>query len=72
METIYVALRGEGVSVWRPVAAERISDSKFRIAGIVPSDGEWKFQPGQVVVCTQRVLSEGVQLVAVSPASKLK
>ena len=44
METIYVALKGEGVSVWRPVAAERISDSKFRIAGIVPSDEEWEFQ----------------------------
>lgn len=72
METIYVALKGEGVAVWRPVSAEQVSESTFRIVGIVPSDEEWEFQPGEIVVWTQRALSEGLQLVAVSFASELK
>jgi hypothetical protein len=73
-ETIYVALKDEGTSVWRPVSAERVSNAEFRILGIVPSDEEREFQLGQVVVCEQKTLAGGVQLVAVGllPNNALK
>jgi hypothetical protein len=69
VETVYVALRDEGVDVWRPVEAERISDSVYRLAdGSIPDGEEWEFSPGSSVRCELRELSDGRALVAVSTA----
>jgi hypothetical protein len=34
--TVYVALRDEGTSAWRPVAAECVGPGLYRLAGPVP------------------------------------
>lgn len=57
METVYVALKNEGVPAWRPVHAELVLGNTYRLLGIVPSDEEWEFQPGDVVHCERRILS---------------
>jgi len=64
VETIHVALLNEDVDVWRPVAAEREGDF-YRIVGSMPETEEWAFEPGSLVRCEQRQLSEGLALVAV-------
>lgn len=69
VETVYVALRDEGVDVWRPVEAERISESVYRLANVsVPDAEEWEFSPGSTVQCELRELSDGQALVAVFAA----
>jgi hypothetical protein len=69
VETVYVALRDEGVDVWRPVEAERISESVYRLANVsVPDAEEWEFSPGSTVQCELRELSDGRALVAVFAA----
>ena len=55
--TIYVYLPDEGVQVWRPVEAEPVGDG-FRIVSECPDDEQWEFQPGDVVRCEMRVLTE--------------
>jgi RimJ/RimL family protein N-acetyltransferase len=67
MDVIYVALMNDGVPVWRPVSAERVSNLVFRILGPVPEDEEREYQPGQVVVCEQRILSGASAVVAIRP-----
>ena len=69
METVYVALRDDGVDVWRPVEAERMSRSVYRLAeAAVPDGEEWEFSPGSTVRCELRELSDRPVLVAVSAA----
>jgi hypothetical protein len=69
VQTIYVALRDEGVDVWRPVEATAEGDSVFRISEEVPSsDEEWEFAPGSRVRCEMRDLSDGPALIAVATA----
>jgi hypothetical protein len=69
VETVYVALRDEGVDVWHPVEAERISESVYRLAdSSVPDGEEWEFSPGSTVRCDLRELSDGPALVVVSAA----
>jgi hypothetical protein len=58
-ETIYIPLVGEGTSVWRPAAAERLLDGTFRVLGKIPDDEEWAFKPGELVVVRQHVFSGG-------------
>ena len=70
-ERVYVSLAGEGVSVWRPVEAERISGNTLRLVAGQPYDRtteEWQFAPGDIVTCRSRELSEGRALVAVELA----
>ena len=64
--TIYVLLPDEAVDVWRPVLAERLGASIFRIAEqeYNRSDERWEFGPGEVVCCKPMQLSEGIFLVA--------
>lgn len=63
---VYVALRGEGTEVWRPVYATVVSGTVFRLLGPVPLGEYWQFSPGSCVRCEQRVFSGGEQgLVAV-------
>jgi hypothetical protein len=64
--TIYVYLLDEGVNVWRPVAAQPLGADLYRLEGSVPADESWQFQPGTVVRCQERLLSEGPRLVAVA------
>jgi hypothetical protein len=50
-ETIYVALLDEGVDVWRPVMARRLSDGTYLILeqDYDRSTETWQFEPGAVV-----------------------
>lgn len=69
MTTIYVALKDEGVDVWRPVEAVSEGERVYRLAGAAaPADETWEFPPGSRVRCEWRDLSEGRALVAVAPA----
>jgi hypothetical protein len=69
METIYVALRNEGVEVWRPVQATSEGNSIFQIGSAESDPGEkWEFAPGSRVRCELRELSDGQALVAVAAA----
>jgi hypothetical protein len=52
-DTIYVALLDEGIDVWRPVAARRLSPDRWLI---LDQDYDraierWEFEPGTVVRC---------------------
>ena len=68
-EKIYIALLEEGIDVWRPVTAERVGPEAFRIRGPVPDGETWEFQPGEVVRCEKKKLSDGVHDVAVARLS---
>ena len=69
---VYVRLLDEGVDVWRPVAARRLSEATYRLSDAPsPEDETWSFQPGDVVVAEHR-LNNGVaseELFAVARAS---
>ncbi len=69
LDTVYVCLLDEGVNVWRPVAAQQVGSNLFRLLGPVPSSESWQFQPGEIVQCEVRSLSEGQALVAVKNCS---
>jgi hypothetical protein len=61
----------EGTDVWRPVRAERLGETTYRIADDpVPDDEAWVFQPGDVVVVERRN-GEGREdsLIAVAQAT---
>ena len=68
--TVYVRLLNEGVDVWRPVQARRLSEATYRLSDTpAPGDEEWTFRPGDVVAGL--VLGDGLPeaLVAVARAS---
>ena len=52
-ETIYVCLLDEGVDVWRPVKARRLSSGAYLILeqDYDRSTETWQFEPGAVVTC---------------------
>ncbi len=52
-DTIYVALLDEGLDVWRPVAARRLSPDRYLILDqdYDPATERWQFEPGTVVRC---------------------
>jgi len=61
LETIYVKLLDEGVLVWRPVMADRVSGDVYQIAN-QPYDSQaehWEFAPGDRVQCEIVVSSDG-------------
>jgi hypothetical protein len=62
---VHVSLLDEGTEVWRPVDAELVGPSLFRLLGTVPNDESWEFLPGTVVRCENRLLSSGMVLVAI-------
>jgi hypothetical protein len=64
---IYVALLGEGTTVWRPVAAEPVGPGAFRLLGPVPPGESWQFQPGEVVRCREYVFSDGSRVWVAEP-----
>jgi hypothetical protein len=51
----------EGTLVWRPVEAERLDATGFRLVGPMPEDEDWQFQPGSVVRCVTRTFLDGTQ-----------
>ncbi len=58
---VFVSLMDEGVDVWRPVQAEHVHGSVYRIAD-QHYDREtetWQFEPGDEVVCEMRESSDG-------------
>lgn len=67
---IHVRLLDEGVDVWRPVNAIRLSESTFQIAEDAAPEGEaWSFQPGDIVVAEHRpTLGADNPLIAVALA----
>jgi hypothetical protein len=69
-ETIYVALLGEGVDVWRPVDAIRVGEDLFRIIGTPADETEaWQFPAGSLVRCAFREFQGGNGLVAYERAA---
>lgn len=70
-DTIFVRLAGEGVDVWRPVAARQQRENVYRILE-QPYDREiehWQFEPGEVVRCDPRDFDDGPVLVATTRAA---
>jgi hypothetical protein len=69
-EQVFVALFDEGVAVWRPVEAVRLSGDTFRLLEdqARDSDEKWEFLPGEVIRCELRDLSDGPALVALARA----
>ncbi len=68
--TVFVRLLDEGVDVWRPVEARRVSAATYRLADVpAPSGESWSFQPGETVVAEARDHGSGPMLVAVARAS---
>ena len=64
--TVYVYLLDEGTDVWRPVSAEWLGDSIYRIVSgpPAPEDEKWEFAPGEIVRCRHQKLAGGRHLIA--------
>jgi len=63
---IFVSLLDEGVDVWRPVLAEQVGGTVYRICE-QPYDRDteaWQFEPGSLVVCEQVNTDDGSILAA--------
>ena len=70
---IFVAFVGERVDVWRPVLAEPVGGSLYRIATVNsdPHDEHWQFVTGDIFRCERREFSGGTRgLVAVEKVSE--
>jgi hypothetical protein len=68
--TIHVALLDEGVEVWRPVEARRLTADTYLILGqdYDRSVETWAFAPGTVVRCRRELRDGRSILVAIDPA----
>jgi len=65
---VYVRLLEEGAQVYRPVPAIQVADSVYKLRGLEfydPDNEVWEFRPGACVLVVERLLSGGVELVAV-------
>jgi len=68
MTVVYIALLGEGTTVWRPAQARHIQGDVYELLGSIPVDEQWQFSPGQLVECEEQVLPGGSSgLVACRP-----
>lgn len=70
-DTIYVALLDEGIDVWRPVAARRLSSDRYLILDqdYDPAIERWEFEPGTVVRC-RAADRDGGQILIASEAAR--
>ncbi len=69
-ETVHVRITNEAVNVWRPVSAQRLSASVYRLSEALPPEDEaWSFGPGEDVVVEPR--GDDGTLVAVARAIAL-
>ena len=70
---VYVRLLDEGVDVWRPVRATKLSNGSFRLGrpdGYDPETETWEFPPHALVRCEMKTFSDGTRsLVAVAEAA---
>ena len=67
--TVYVRLLNEGVDVWRPVKAVRLSETTYQLSEEpTPEEEAWSFQPGDVVVAEHRAGDPEQRMVAVARA----
>jgi hypothetical protein len=69
LTTIYMPLLNEGVDVWRPVEAMKVTELGYMVTENAPSDEEWAFQPGHILRCEERQFSGETRLVAVAKAT---
>jgi hypothetical protein len=71
-ETIYVPLLGEGLEVWRPVQARRVSGDRYRILdqGYDRDVEIWQFEPGTVVKCREEERNGARILIATGVARR--
>jgi glycine cleavage system aminomethyltransferase T len=71
-DTIYVALLDEGIDVWRPVAAQKLSPDTYLIVDrdYDPRTERWAFEPGTVVRCRKEERDGREILVATEVASQ--
>ena len=68
--TVLVRMLDEGTDVWRPVLAERLGETTYRLVMDPPPEDEvWIFQPGDIVVVEQRQGDDS--LIAVALATQL-
>lgn len=68
-EEIYVELLNEGIQVWKPVAATRISETVYEILDDGTYDREieeWMFPPGTWVQCAFRKFRKVEARVAIA------
>lgn len=70
-DTIYLALLDEGIDVWRPVQAERVSPDSYRIVDqdCDAATGTWEFEPGAVVRCGKEN-RDGRQILVATEAAR--
>jgi hypothetical protein len=69
-DTIYVALLDEGIDVWRPVEAQKLSRDRYLIVDQAYDPGieRWEFEPGSVVRCRKEKRDGRSILVATEAA----
>jgi hypothetical protein len=71
-DTVYVYLLNEGTDSWRPVNADYVNKDTYLLHGqdiYNPSDEEWEFPPGTLVLTEIKKLSSGNSfLVAIQKA----
>lgn len=71
-EEVFVALLDEGIPVWRPTQAEKLADGAYKLLPTQdydPDDEKWEFEPGAIVICEPKKLSQGNVLAAVRLAN---
>jgi hypothetical protein len=75
-ETVFVPLKNEGTTVWRPANASACGVNVYRLEDTSVEGEEWQFPPGALVRCESRSFSDGTAgLVAVAlaePSSPLR
>jgi hypothetical protein len=67
---VFVGLLDEGIDVWRPVRAEHLRGSVYKIVD-QPYDREiesWQFEPGDEVICETVDSNDGQILAAIALA----
>jgi len=61
IEEILVELLGEGSPTYRPVKAQKINESLYKILNVDLYDRDietWRFEPGQIVEVGEQILKE--------------
>ena len=59
LQEIYMPLLDEAVECWRPVLTNKVGPELYVVVDDVPDDEVWAFQPGETVICRDRVFDDG-------------
>ncbi len=68
-EIVYIRLLNEGVLVYRPVPAMRVTSDVYVVGGADiydPEDETWEFPPGAHVVVQKRAIESGGEAVLIA------